>query len=106
MTGKGTTYEERPMGRVQCRDFRDKMEAGYLAGHKMIQHGRAAEETRSWKISSTRKDPWTYCMAFPAKGGPRICPVEVCPGRAATKTAMWVHFLHQNVLDTMVILEE
>ena len=45
-------------------------------------------------------------MAFPAKGGLRICPVERCPGQAATRTEMRVHFLHRHVLDTVVILEE
>ena len=45
-------------------------------------------------------------MAFSAKGGPWSFPVEGCPGRAAKRTAIWVHFLHRHVLDTMVILEE
>ena len=45
-------------------------------------------------------------MAFSDKGGPRSCLVEGCPGRAATRTAMRVHFMHWNVLDTVVILEE
>ena len=31
---------------------------------------------------------------------------EVCPGRAATRKAMWVHFFHRNVRDTVIILEE
>ena len=45
-------------------------------------------------------------MAFPTKGGPWICPFEGCPGLAATRTAMWVYFLHRHVQDTVVILEE
>ena len=52
------------------------------------------------------KYPRMYRMAFPDKGGPRICPVEVCPGQATTRTAMRVHFLHRHVLDNVVILEE
>ena len=44
-------------------------------------------------------------MAFPDKGGPRICLVEGCPGQAAMRTAMQVHFLHRNFLDTVVILD-
>ena len=47
-----------------------------------------------------------YCMALPAKEVPRSCPVEGCTGRAATRTAIRVHFLHRHGLDTMVILEE
>ena len=45
-------------------------------------------------------------MAFPEKGGPRSFLLEGFPGRAATRTAMWVHFLYWHVLDTVVILEE
>ena len=32
--------------------------------------------------------------------------MEGCPGRVATRTEIWVHFVHRNVLDTMVMLEE
>ena len=45
-------------------------------------------------------------MSFSAKGGPQKCPMEGCPGRVATRTAMRVHFVHRHVLDTVVILEE
>ena len=50
--------------------------------------------------------PRTYKMSFPAKGGPRRCPVTGCPGDLATRTAMRVHFLHRHVHNTVVILEE
>ena len=54
--------------------------------------------------------PWrgsaTCRMSFLNIGGMRNCPVEVCPGRAATRKAMWVHFFHRNVRDTVIILEE
>ena len=45
-------------------------------------------------------------MNFPTKGGRRQCPVEGCPGVSETRAAMWVHFLHQHVHNTVVILEE
>ena len=47
-----------------------------------------------------------YKMSFPAKDGRRQCPVEGCPGVSATRAAMWVHFVHRHVHDTVVILEE
>ena len=47
-----------------------------------------------------------FRMTFRAKGGLRSCPMEGCPGRVATRTEMRVHFLHRNVLNTVVILEE
>ena len=45
-------------------------------------------------------------MSFPAKGGPKQCPVAGCPGELATRTAMRVHFVHRHVQDTVVMLEE
>ena len=44
-------------------------------------------------------------MNFP-KGSRRQCPVEGCPGVSKTRAAMWVHFVHRHVHDTVVILEE
>ena len=44
-------------------------------------------------------------MSFPAKGGPRRCPVTGFLGDLETRTAMRVHFMHQNVHGTVVILE-
>ena len=82
------------------------MAAEYLAGHKMTHHGRATEARRSRKTSATEEETQTHHLAFPAKGGLRICLVEGCPGQMATRTAMQFHFLHRHVLDTVVILEE
>ena len=55
---------------------------------------------------ATGEEPQTYCMAFLAKGGLRSCLAKGCPGLATMRTAIRVHLLHQNVLDTVVILEE
>ena len=106
MTGEGLTYLDRQKGRVQCRDCREDMTVGYLAVHRITQHGLSTEERRIWKTSATGEEPQTYHMAFPAKGGPRSCPVEKCPGRAEMRTAMWVHFLYRHILYIVVILEE
>ena len=82
------------------------MAAGYLASHLMTQHGRVAESRRSWRNLAMGHGPQKFRMAFPAKGFPPSFPVEGCPERATTRTAMQVHFLHRHVLDTVVILEE
>ena len=79
---------------------------GSVAGHKMTQHGRAAEEQQIWKTLTTVEELRIYCMDFLSKEGPQSCPVEVCPGRAATRTDMRFHFLHGHFLDTVVIMEE
>ena len=47
----------------------------------------------------------TYRMEFP-KGRTQDCPVEGCPGRAGTRTAMRVHFWRSHERDTVIILEE
>ena len=57
-----------------------------------------------WNTPSAGTGPWTHRMPFPEKGGPQNCPVVGCLGRVATRMSMWVHFLHRNVLDTVVIL--
>ena len=75
-----------------------------LESHLMNQHGRVAEAWRIWRTLDTGDGPRTFQMAFPAKGGQQSCPMEGCPGRAATRKVMWVHFLQQHVLDTVVIL--
>ena len=38
-------------------------------------------------------------------GGSRNCLVEGFGGRVATQTVMKVHFIHQHVRDTVIILE-
>ena len=44
-------------------------------------------------------------MSFP-KGSRRQCPVEGCLEVSETRAAMRVHFVHRDVHDTVVILEE
>ena len=82
------------------------MEVGSLAGHRMIQHGQAAEERWIWEASATGGEPQTYRLDFPTKGGPQSCPVEGCPGQAGTRTAMQMHFCNRHVWDVVIILEE
>ena len=82
------------------------MATGSLTSHRVMQHGRAAEEQWSWEASATGGEPQTYHMAFPTKGGPRSCPVEGCPGRSGTRTEMRMHFFNRDVRDIVIILEE
>ena len=48
----------------------------------------------------------TYRMVFTDKVGSTPLPVEGCRGHMAERTAVRVHFLHWNVWDIVVILEE
>ena len=82
------------------------MAFGSLASHSMPQHGQATEELWSWETSAMVGDPQTYRMAFPIQGGPRSCPVEGCPGRSGTRTAMQMHFCNRHVQYIVIILEE
>ena len=72
----------------------------------ITQYGRVEEIRQQWSTPAAGAGPQTFKMTFPAKGGPRNCSVAGCPGRVATRMAMRVHFLHQHVFDTVVILEE
>ena len=38
------------------------------------------------------------------KRGTADLPRGGCPGKMVTRTAMWVHFVHRHVLDTVVML--
>ena len=82
------------------------MSLGSMEGHMDTKNGKAAEARQSWTTTPTSEEPQTYQMDFPTAGGPQNCLVEGCPGRAVTRTAMRVHFLHRHVRDTVVILEE
>ena len=106
MTGEVPTYQERQKVRVQCGDCGKDMLASSLASHRVTQHGWEAEERWRWDASATGGEPQTYRMALPTKGGPWRCPVEGCPGRAGTRTAMCMHFFNWNVRDIVIILEE
>ena len=83
------------------------MAAGSLESHHMKQHGKAKEEKWSWNGADTGGgETRIYQIEFPTKGGTRRCPVEGCPGRAGTQTAMRMHFCRRNVRDIVIILEE
>ena len=104
VTGVGPTYRERLKGQVACGECVEMLEVGSLSSHLMTQHGRAAGRWRKLISLAVGIGPHIYRMSLPAKGGPRKCPVAGCPGRVATRTEMRVHFVHRNVLDTVVIL--
>ena len=38
------------------------------------------------------------------RGGAMNCPVQGCWGRAATRIALWVNLIRQNLSYTMIIL--
>ena len=75
--------------------------------HRQIQNGVAKLGLVSEGGGSDGVDnPRTYRMTFPARAGPRPCPVKWCSGRASMQTEMRVELWHRQVRETMVILEE
>ena len=104
--GEGPYYRERQKGRGQCKECGEEMALVSMAGHMRTQQGRAAEGICRWSSTPPGKELQTYRMASPTAGGLRNCPVEGCPGRAVMWTAMRVNFIHRNVQDNVVILEE
>ena len=104
--GEGPMCREKLKGQVSCRECIELLEAGYLTSNMITQDGRVAETRGKWKTLDAGVGTRTFRTTFPAKGGPRRCSVEGCPGRVEKRTAMQVQFLHHHVLDTVVILEE
>ena len=106
VVGEVPTYRERLKVQVSYRECNELLVVGSLTSHLMTLHGRVAETQRQWSTPAAGAGPWTFRMTLPAKGRPRSCSVEGCPGRVATRTEMRVQFLHRHVLNIVVILEE
>ena len=93
MTELVCSFKERQREQVLCPKCRKQIAKGSLLTHRQTHHGVA----KGWLVPESDEadggdKPQTYRMAFPAKAGPRPCPVEGCSGRASTQTAMRVHF--------------
>ena len=107
MMGEWRRFKERQRERVICTEYGKELAKGSLVTHRQTQNRVAKGGLGSEEGGSDGGDePRTYRMAFPARAGPRPCPVEGCSGQASTRTAMRVHFWHRHVRDTAVILEE
>ena len=106
LTGEGQSYREQLRDQVACEECGELLVFGSLLSHLMTQHGRTAGRRRQWTTLAAVRVHQVYQMSFPAKGRPRICPVEGCTGRVATRTAIWVYFVYGHVLETVVMLEE
>ena len=83
------------------------MEKGSLVTHRQTHNGveKGGLGTEGDEAYGGN-NPITYRIYFPAKAGPKPCPVEGCSGRESIWMEMRVHFWHRNVRDTVVILEE
>ena len=106
MTGAGPSYREIQRGRIQCKEYGEEIALRFLVVHLKTQHGMVEEGRRHWEATDPSEELRMYRISFLTAGGARNCPVEGCPGRAATSMAMRVHFFHRNVQDTVIILEE
>ena len=104
LTGEGKSYKERQHERVECAECGEQLAVGSMSSHLMTRHEKSAGRRRKWK-TQTYAGAQLYRMYFPTKGEPRRFPLEGCPGKLATRTAMRVHFVHRHVLDTVVMLE-
>ena len=83
ITGVGRSYAERQRERVACEECGEFLAVGSMSSHLMTRHGKSAARQHLW-APQTDGGPRTYKMSFPAKGGLRHFPVEVCPGVLAT----------------------
>ena len=102
------------VGEILCREAtRESGVRGVWGGNRGYIHVKSSDDS-TWEGRNMTaplepqdgRGPRTYKMSFPEKGGQRRCPVERCPGVLATRVAMRVNFVHRNVHNTVVILEE
>ena len=70
------------------------------ATRNTAKNGRGNGHGRTRPRRGEGGETQTYRLEFP-KGGTTEFPVEGCPGRAGTQTAMRVHFWRRHVRDTM-----
>ena len=105
LTGEGKSYKEQQRDRMECAECGEQLEVGSMLSHLMTRHGKTAGQRCQW-TTHTKAGAQVYRMSFLTNGGPRKCPVEGCPGKMVTSTAMRLHFVHRHVLDTVVILDE
>ena len=92
--------------RVQRSECGEEIYLGSLVVHLHMKHGKATGGRRHWGTTATGGEPHIYDTDLPTTGETRKCPVDGCQGRAATWKVMRVHFLHHNVGDNVLILEE
>ena len=72
-----------------CPECGKELEKGSLVVHLQTQH--SVVKRSSWQVGDEEgggDDTRTYRMAFPAKSGPRPCPVEGFSGLVETRMAM------------------
>ena len=75
-----------------CLECGKEVENVSLVAHLQNQHGVAKGRLgQEFNEEAGGNKPRTYRMTFPAKDGPRPCPVEGCSGWASTWTDMRVH---------------
>ena len=105
ITGEGRSYAERQRERIECMECGELLAVRSMSSHLMTRHGKAAGRQRLW-TPQTESGTKMFRVSFLTKGGPRRYPVEGRPGTLAMRTAMWLHFVHWHIQDTVVILEE
>ena len=92
LTGEGNSYKKQQRDQVEYDECGEHLAVGPMSSHMMNRHGKAAGQRRQWTTQSEDRAQ-EYRMSFPEKGEPRRCPVEGCPGKLETRTAMQVHFV-------------
>ena len=76
--------------------------------HHQTQNGLAKVRLGSYgdKADMGGNKLRTKKMALTTRERHRPCPVKGCSGGASKRTAVSMHFWHQHIKDTVVVLEE
>ena len=102
MTGEGLTYWERLLQRIRLPEYNADLATGSLATHWKVQHGVGQGELRD----TPPDEPKMYQISFTWASCGIVCSLVGCPGRALSRSALQVHFVHHYMQDAIVVLEE
>ena len=105
LTGDGPSPRSQRRRRVECGICGEKLSAGALRNHTLVQHG-VVNDPEYGRADAPGRQPAQYRISFPRFVKRAQCPVEGCPGSATTRLNLRRHFAFRHPRDTLCILEE
>ena len=105
MTGKGYPHHVTQHRMVACGECGQQLVATSMYAKIQTYHGRsgwARPLAQPLTLPRTKK----YWVDFLQTAKVINCLVEVCPGRMTRRNNPWSHFMHPNVEDTIVVLNQ
>ena len=98
------SFQERQRERIRCLECTADLASGLLAAHRQVQNGTSLGHR--WEDTLYTPAPRLCRLSFPKEVGLVGFPVEVCRGKASTRTNLRIHSVHCHVWYMIVIMEE